>query len=98
MSKAGQRILRSARKALAYARGEETEGFVAHVPEDVDVKAIRARLDLTQDAFARRFGFSLANVRNWEQGHRKPAGSARVLLTVIAREPDAVNRALQRGA
>jgi len=45
MSKAGNRILQSVRQARAYARGETTDGFVAHVPEDVDVKAIRQGLD-----------------------------------------------------
>jgi hypothetical protein len=59
MTKAGERILKSIRQARAYARGEATEGFVAHVPEDVDVKAIRLGLGLSQEAFALRFGFSL---------------------------------------
>ena len=59
MSNAGSRILRSVRGARAYARGEAGEGFVAHVPEAVDVKAIRTKLHLSQDAFARRFGFVL---------------------------------------
>ena len=44
MSEAGNKLIKSARQALAYARGEETEGFVAHVPDEVDVKAIRKRL------------------------------------------------------
>src|SRR5256885_9636899 len=42
MSKAGQSILRGARQALDYARGERA-GFIAHVPERVDVGAIRDR-------------------------------------------------------
>jgi putative transcriptional regulator len=46
MSNAGNRILKSIRQARAYARGEATEGFVAHVPEDVDVRAIRLGLGL----------------------------------------------------
>lgn len=37
MSKAGSKLIKSARQALAYARGEITEGFVTHVPEEVDV-------------------------------------------------------------
>ena len=61
-----------------------------------DVRAIRRRLGLSQAAFPRRFGFSVASVRNWEQGHRRPEGAARVLLRVIAREPDAVTRAITR--
>jgi putative transcriptional regulator len=93
MSKSGQSILRGARQALAYARGE-TKGFVAHVPQDVDVKAIRTRLGLSQAEFAARFGFKLDALQNWEQGRRRPEGAARAFLRVIEREPAAVRRAL----
>lgn len=68
--------------------------YKVHVPRDVDVRAMRKRLGLTQAAFAARFGFSTAAVRDWEQKRRRPEASARVLLTVIDREPDAVQRAL----
>jgi putative transcriptional regulator len=65
-------------------------------PAVEDVRAIRRRLGLTQAQFAARYGFSVETIRNYEQGHRRPAGPARVLLKVIASEPDAVTRALQR--
>ena len=65
-------------------------------PAAEDVRAIRRRLGLTQAQFAGRYGFSVETIRNYEQGHRRPAGPARVLLKVIAWEPDAVTRALQR--
>ena len=65
-------------------------------PAAEDVRAIRRRLGLTQAEFAARYGFSVETIRNYEQGHRRPAGPARVLLKVIALEPDAVTRALQR--
>ena len=65
-----------------------------YVPEDMDVRAIRAKLGLTQTAFAARFGFSLAAVRDWEQHRRRPEAAARVLLKVIDRVPEAVARAL----
>jgi len=93
MSKSGESILRGARQALAYAQGVR-EGFVAHVPEKVDVAAIRKRLGLSQAEFAVRFGFRLDAVQNWEQGRRRPEGAARAFLRVIEREPAAVQRAL----
>ena len=93
MSKSGQSILRGARQALDYARGNRG-GFIAHVPEEVDVVAIRRRLGLSQAAFAARFGFKLDAVQNWEQGRRRPDGAARAFLRVIEREPAAVQRAL----
>jgi putative transcriptional regulator len=94
MAKAGSRLIESAQQALASARGEATEGFVAHVPEEVDVKAIRQSLGLTQPEFSLRFGFDVRAVQNWEQKRRQPDRAARVLLKVIAREPEAVQRAL----
>jgi DNA-binding transcriptional regulator YiaG len=60
-----------------------------------DVAALRRRLKLSQAGFANRFGFSVATVRNWEQGRVLADGPARVLLTVIANEPNAVLRALR---
>jgi putative transcriptional regulator len=95
MAKSGQSILRGARQALAYARGARG-GFVAHVPEDVDVASIRKRLALSQAEFAARFGFKLDALQNWEQGRRRPEGAARSLLRVIEREPAAVMRALAK--
>ncbi|WP_207455573.1 helix-turn-helix domain-containing protein [Azospirillum sp. SYSU D00513] len=65
-------------------------------PAPEDVRAIRQRLGLSQEQFAARYGFSVETIRNYEQGHRKPQGPARVLLRVIASEPDAVTRALAR--
>jgi putative transcriptional regulator len=60
-----------------------------------DVAALRRRLKLSQAEFATRFGFSVATVRNWEQGRVLADGPARVLLAVIANEPQAVVRALR---
>jgi putative transcriptional regulator len=94
MSKAGSRILSSVRAARAYAQGGPDGGFVVHVPDNVDVHAIRAGLSLSQESFAKRFGFSLASVRDWEQHRRQPEQAARVLLLVIANDPGAVDRAL----
>ena len=84
---------RRAARALDYACGNRA-GSVAHVPEDVDVAAIRKRLGLSQSDFAARFGFKLDAVQNWEQGRRRPEGAARAFLRVIEREPAAVRRAL----
>ncbi len=86
-------IIAGLEEALRFARGEETGARVT-VYEIPDVPAIRKKLGMTQQAFARRFGVSLGTLRNWEQGLRMPEGPARVLLTVIDREPAAVKRAL----
>lgn len=61
-----------------------------------DVRVIRKRLGLSQEAFAARFHLSVRTVREWEQRRRVPEGPALVLLQVIEREPEAVERALAR--
>ena len=67
-------------------------------PEAVDdVRALRTRLGLSQEAFAARFGFTVDAIRQYESRRRTPTGPARTLLRVIAREPDAVTRALAGG-
>ena len=92
----GRKILEGLGEAVAHARGEvtKTRVSVVHVPNNVDVRAIRERLGLSQKEFALRFGFSLGTIRHWEQGQRFPEGPARVLLTVIDRDAPAVERAL----
>lgn len=69
---------------------------VSHVevPPVVDVRSIRERTGLSQPQFAARYGFSVATLRDWEQGRRQPDRTARVLLTVIAKNPKAVEEAL----
>lgn len=64
------------------------------VMEPLDVKAIRARLGMSQEAFAQAFGLSVTALRDWEQQRRAPRGPARALLRVIDREPAAARRAL----
>lgn len=77
----------------AFLAGEQ-EGFKAHVPRNVDVKAIRNRLGMTQVRFSDTFGFSLDAIKHWEGGRRTPEASARTLLAVIDRNPAAVLTAL----
>lgn len=67
----------------------------ARIVRRLDVRAVRAKTGLSQDQFAETFGVSVATLRNWEQGRRAPEGAARVLLTVIDRDPAAVMRALK---
>ena len=81
-------------EALAYIKSRENR-TLANAPSDVDVAAIRQRLGMTQRRFAARFGFPVATLRHWERGNRKPRGAALVLLNVIARDPEAVFRALR---
>ena len=91
---AGERMIASAKQALAFARGEKDHGCVVHIPEEIDVKAIRKKVAMSQSEFAHAFGVSKRTLEHWEHGQRVPTGAARAFLTVIAREPEAVRRAL----
>jgi len=91
------RIMQGIGEARAYLEGTaDKRRYRVHVPEKVDVKKIRQRLGLSQEAFAQTYGFALSAVRDWEQGRRKPERSARILLKIVEKEPEAVTRALAR--
>ncbi|HEY7098880.1 MAG TPA: hypothetical protein VH437_19290 [Terriglobales bacterium] len=81
----------------AFLAGEQ-QGFKAYVPQEVDVKAIRNRLGMTQAKFSDMFGFSLDAIKHWEGGRRTPEAPARTLLTVIDKNPAAVLTALNPAA
>lgn len=49
----------------------------------------------TQQGFARTYGFSVSAVQDWEQGRRRPERSARILLAMIDRAPDTVERVMR---
>lgn len=87
------RIMAGLEEVAAIVEGTAAPARV-HAPAEVDVRAVRQRLGLSQSAFAARFGFSAAAVKDWEQHRRRPEAAARILLTVIDREPAAVERAL----
>ena len=57
-------------------------------------KIIRRALGLTQEEFAARFRIPLGTLRDWEQGAAEPDSCAKTYLTVIARNPKAVEEAL----
>src|SRR3954465_4511401 len=63
-------------------------------PKPIDVKEIRKRVKMSQAEFARAYGLSKRALQEWEQGGRQPDSAARAYLTVIARQPAVVRRAL----
>jgi putative transcriptional regulator len=97
MSKLGKRLIRAADEALDIARGAaDPSTYRIHVAKRINVRAIRKRQGLSQGEFAARYGLSPGTLRDWEQDRAQPDGAARVLLTIIDREPEAVARALKR--
>jgi len=55
-----------------------------------DVRSLRKRLGMTQEQFATAFDLSLRTVQGWEQRHWVPDGAGRVLMSLIAYDPEAV--------
>ena len=91
----GSRIIESMKEAVSIARGEMPEdAYQVHIPPQVDVKAIRQGLGLSQSSFAARFGLSLHTLRNCEPGKRQPDPAARAYPKVIEKAPDTVYEAL----
>jgi putative transcriptional regulator len=82
-------LVASVREGGAILRGEKKGARTFHFDEP-DVRSLRERYGLSQPKFAALLGISVGTLRNWEQGRRKPEGSARVLLRIAAKHPDAV--------
>ncbi len=69
----------------------EQRRSVQRVPR---TKTLRRALSLTQEEFAATYHIPLGTLRDWEQGRCEPDQPARAYLTVIARDPEGVRRAL----
>lgn len=94
--KVANSIRRGLEQALAFAEGTaDPSQYRIHIPHEIDVRRIREKLGMTQEEFARQFGFSVNTLRHWEQGRRVPEGPTRAYLLVIDRAPKAVQKALK---
>ena len=93
MSKAFDSIKQGLEEALDFSKGKNSKAVV-HDMSPVDVKNIRNKVGMSQNEFASSFGISVSTLRHWERGDRSPRGPALVLLNVVAKEPDAVLKAL----
>lgn len=82
-------LLESVKQGAAIMKGKMKPSCRVEFPES-KVQKIREQYGLSQDKFAALMGISVATLRNWEQGRRKPEGAARVLLRVAAAHPEAI--------
>jgi len=87
-------MIESARQALAFTEGTANHGCEVHVPENIDVKAIREKIALSQSEFCSALRLKQTDTGTLGAWPSRADRPARAFLTVIAREPDAVRRAL----
>ena len=91
-------LLKSLEQAKEFVRTGKLAGGRLYIPPEIDSAAIRAKTGLSQAAFAKQIGVSVATLRNWEQGRRMPDGPARVLLALLRKDPKIVQRTLKTAA
>ena len=93
----GREVEAALDEVLAHVRGENPLPCrLVDDPAAEHIVALRKRMKLSRQKFADRFGLDARALQEWEQGRSVPDRAARILLTVIEREPEAVVRALAR--
>src|ERR1700675_3916973 len=94
-TKLGDELVKGLKQAGAHIRGEvKLPSYEYNIPDRVDVRSVRERTGVSQSQFAGRYGLNPRTVQEWEQGRAEPDIAVRAYLTVIDRNPRAVQRAL----
>jgi putative transcriptional regulator len=83
----GQEILDGVREIKAFKAGK-VDLKTRVLTEPSSPKEIRAKLHLSQAAFAGLMGVSLRTIQDWEQGRREPSGPAKSLLRIAEQHPE----------
>ena len=89
MKTAFDKIAAGLEDAIAFAKGDASH---AHVAAPIDVKALVRQTNKTQEQFSMAYGIPLGTLRDWSQQRRQPDATARTLLSIIAADPEAVER------
>lgn len=90
-------IIKGAEEALGFLRGDKSKGRAHQIRmKEIDVKAIRARLGMTQEAFSEAFAIPVPTLKKWETHQRVPEGPTKAYLMVIDKNPKAVQSALSK--
>jgi putative transcriptional regulator len=91
-------VMESVHQAKSFLQSGKAGNVRIHIPDEINVAVIRNRTGLSQAAFARQIGVSVATLRNWEQARRSPDGPARVLLAMLRTDPQIVVKTLRKAA
>lgn len=97
------RLVESMKEAVAYARGDLKKGKESKhraikaisIPEDVNPRAIRQKLRMTQEEFSARYGFNINTLRNWEHNRRHPDQAVLAYLYAISKNPEQIEASLR---
>jgi putative transcriptional regulator len=95
--KAFDKIAVGLSEALEIARGNAKPSKL-YVPPEINVRDIRKKMNLSQDDFAAEFGFTINQIRDWEQGRTRPLGGLRAYLMLIKSNPKAIMDLLRKNA
>lgn len=87
--KAFEKIAEGLDEVLEIARGKASPARL-HIPAEIDVKSIRVKMGVSQDEFAALFGFTMNQIKDWEQGRSRPLGGVRAYLMIIDRDAKSV--------
>lgn len=93
--KAYDKIAEGLDEAIAVARGKAKPARL-FIPPEIDVRAVRKKVGLSQETFAAAFGFSRAQIRDWEQGRSRPLDALRAYLMLIDKDPAGVRGSLRQ--
>ncbi len=93
MNEVYESIKKGLEEAIAFSEGKKN-GMKIHRVRTVDVKKLRVKIGVTQNAFATAFGISLTTLQRWEKGERSPRGPALILLNLLQKEPRTFRKAL----
>jgi putative transcriptional regulator len=92
--KAFDKIAEGLNEVLAIAR-EEAQPARLFVPPEIDVREIRRELRMSQESFASTFGFTVTQIRDWEQGRSRPLDALRAYLSIIQTDPGRIRKILK---
>lgn len=84
--------LAAERQGKLTLRQVQVESRPVPVLEPQEVLAVREKLHLSRQVFARYLRTNPRTLENWEQGRAKPNAQAAVLIRMVAKFPDMVQR------
>lgn len=95
-TKFGDDLIKSLKQAVAHVEGK-SKAAQTHVVQVPNVRSLRERLQMSQQAFATTYRIPLATLKGWEQGRRQPDATAAAYLSVIEKLPLEAEAALNNG-